>query len=89
MEVPAVCIDGYWPLYTTEAYAQSISPTSSTHSHEFHGTVYYMPAGLAGNQHSGACPLTEAPTTEAPTTEAPALCIETKINMEIRSKPSD
>ena len=55
----AMCADGYWPLYLTEAEARAKSPSNGTHTHEFHGTTYYMPNDFDGAMHaeSGtACP---------------------------------
>ena len=57
--VTAMCAEGYWPLYLTEAEARAVSPVNATHTHEFYGIEYYMPNGLDGAMHAEdgtACP---------------------------------
>ena len=49
-------IDGYYPLYTSEADANAAGDGSS-HTHEFSGITYYMPNGVTfyhGNYSSGS-----------------------------------
>ncbi len=46
--VTAMCAEGYWPLYLTEAEARAASPLNSTHTQVFYGLTYYMPNGMAG-----------------------------------------
>lgn len=41
-EVPQA-IDGYYPLYTSEAQSDAISTNGESHSHTFDGVTYYMP----------------------------------------------
>ena len=41
----AQSIDGYYPLYTTEAAANDAGDGSS-HTHTFDGVTYYMPNGV-------------------------------------------
>ena len=36
-----IAVNGYYPLYTTEAAADAIGGTS--HAHTFDGVTYYMP----------------------------------------------
>ena len=48
--IGAMCADGYWPLYMTEAEAMAVSPSNGTHTHEFNEKVYYMPNGFDGAQ---------------------------------------
>ena len=43
-EVPQA-IDGYYPLYSTEAAAGAAGDGTS-HSHTFDGVTYYMPNGV-------------------------------------------
>ena len=43
-------LKGYYPLYLTEAEAINASDSSSAHSHEIDGTVYYMPSGGVENK---------------------------------------
>ena len=50
--VTAMCAEGYWPLYLTEAEAQAVSPSNSTHTHDFYGVTYYMPDGHVGAMHA-------------------------------------
>jgi hypothetical protein len=74
--VTAMCAEGHWPLFTTEAEARAVSPTNSTHTHDFYGVVYYMPDDLVGAMHAEdgtACPwhATSLPPTSPP--EPPAL----------------
>ena len=38
-------IDGYYPLYSTEAAANAASSAGTSHSHTLNGTEYYMPNG--------------------------------------------
>ena len=41
-EVPKA-IDGYYPLYTSEAESNYASDNGESHTHEFDGVTYYMP----------------------------------------------
>jgi len=41
-EVPQA-IDGYFPLYTSEAESNYASDNGESHTHEFDGVTYYMP----------------------------------------------
>lgn len=50
--VTALCAEGYWPLYTTEAEARTVSPANAAHEHEFYGSVYYMPSAFVGAMHA-------------------------------------
>lgn len=43
-------LKGYYPLYLTEAEAINASDSSSAHSHEIDGVVYYMPNGGIENK---------------------------------------
>ncbi len=50
-----VAVEGYYPLYTTEADANAAGDGSS-HSHTFSGVTYYMPNGVTyyhGDYNSG------------------------------------
>ena len=40
-----IAVNGYYPLYTNEADANSAG-NGSSHSHTFNGTTYYMPNGV-------------------------------------------
>ena len=40
----ALCINGFWPLFRTEAAAKAASPQSSAHSHDLDAETYYMPS---------------------------------------------
>ena len=51
--VTAMCTLGYWPLYPTEAEARAVSPSNSTHTHEFNGVQATTKALEA--LHSGDC----------------------------------
>ena len=42
-EVPQA-IDGYYPLYTSEAQSDAISTNNESHEHVFNGITYYMPS---------------------------------------------
>ena len=42
-EVPQA-IDGYYPLYTSEAQSDAISTNNESHEHVFDGVTYYMPS---------------------------------------------
>jgi hypothetical protein len=48
----AMCHEGYWPLYMTEAEAVALSPMGTAHTHTFKGAVFYMPDGLDGALHA-------------------------------------
>tara|TARA_B100000963_G_scaffold340455_1_gene339128 strand:- start:691 stop:1650 length:960 start_codon:yes stop_codon:yes gene_type:complete len=50
--VTAMCAQGYWPLYLTEAEARAVSPINETHIHEFNGVEYYMPNDFVGAMHA-------------------------------------
>jgi hypothetical protein len=52
----AHCIDGYWPLFTVRIAANNASPSATSHAHVFGSRTYYMPDGVPGAQHGGACP---------------------------------
>ena len=55
-----LCIQGYWPLVSTQQLAEAMSPVNGSHTHAFGGTTYYMPDGYAGAVHNGssaACPV--------------------------------
>ena len=41
----AIAVDGYYPLYTTEAAADA-NGNGTSHSHTFYGITYYMPNGV-------------------------------------------
>ena len=49
--VTAMCAEGYWPLYLTEAEARAVSPVNTTQTHEFYGVTYYMPDDHVGALH--------------------------------------
>lgn len=36
-------LDGYYPLYDTQAGAETASPVNTSHTHVINGTTYYMP----------------------------------------------
>ena len=38
-------LDGYYPLYSTEAAANTASSSGTSHSHTLNGTEYFMPDG--------------------------------------------
>jgi len=42
----AVAVDGYYPLYTSEADANAASSVGTSHSHMLGSQTYYMPDGL-------------------------------------------
>ena len=52
------CIDGYWPLYGSEATAEAMSPLGTAHSHVLRNHTYHMPDGYTGATHGGSCPST-------------------------------
>jgi hypothetical protein len=47
----AMCIEGHYPLFNTEAESSSVSPVNTSHTHTFDNVTYYMPEGYAGNKH--------------------------------------
>jgi len=49
--IGAMCADGYWPLYMTEAEAVEVSPVNTSHTHEFNMITYHMPDGFTGAMH--------------------------------------
>ena len=49
--IGAMCEKGYWPLYPTEAEAMAMSPSNSSHTHDFNHITYYMPDGFVGATH--------------------------------------
>lgn len=48
----AMCYEGYWPLYMTEAEAVAHSPGGSAHTHTFKGVDFYMPDEFDGALHA-------------------------------------
>ena len=42
-EVPQA-IDGYYPLYVSEAQSNAVSTNNESHEHELNGVTYYMPS---------------------------------------------
>ena len=52
----AHCIDGHWPLFTVRIAANNASPSATSHTHVIGTRTYYMPDGVPGAQHGGACP---------------------------------
>lgn len=48
----AMCHEGYWPLYMTEAEAVALSPMGTAHTHTFKGADFYMPDGFDGALHA-------------------------------------
>ena len=49
--IGAMCEQGYWPLYPTEAAAMAMSPDNTSHTHEFNMITYYMPDAFVGATH--------------------------------------
>jgi len=48
----AMCHEGYWPLYVTEADAIALSPTGAAYVHTIKGVDFYMPDGFDGALHA-------------------------------------
>ena len=48
----AMCHEGYWPLYMTEAEAVALSPAGTAQTHTIKGAVFYMPDGFDGALHA-------------------------------------
>jgi hypothetical protein len=48
----AMCHEGYWPLYMTEAEAIALSPAGTAHTHTFKGVDFYMPDAFDGALHA-------------------------------------
>ena len=44
----AMCHEGYWPLYLTEAEAVALSPLGAARPHTIKGVDFYMPDGFDG-----------------------------------------
>jgi len=44
----AMCHEGYWPLYLTEAEAVALSPLGTARPHTIKGVDFYMPDGFDG-----------------------------------------
>ena len=54
-ETGPIAVEGYYPLYNTEAGANAASPDGTgNHPHELNGITYYMPNGLNMNPDNGA-----------------------------------
>ena len=53
-ELVPIAVNGYYPLYTSEANALT-NPRGdgTTHTHTFNGVTYYMPGGLGSGQYHG------------------------------------
>jgi hypothetical protein len=62
MPTGALAVDGYYPLYTTEAAAQAESSDGTAHSHTLSGTTYYMPNDGVIQYHNTYSLTTPAPT---------------------------
>ncbi len=62
MPTGALAVDGYYPLYTTEAAAQAESSDGTAHSHTLSGTTYYMPNDGVTIYHGTYSLTTPAPT---------------------------
>ena len=61
MPTGALAVEGYYPLYATEAAAEAESSDGTAHSHTLSGTTYYMPnAGVV--MYHGTYSLTATPT---------------------------
>jgi hypothetical protein len=54
----ALCIDGIWPLFAAHADAVHASPANTSQGVFITPLqiMYYMPDGVPGSQHGGACP---------------------------------
>lgn len=55
----AMCHEGYWPLYMTEAEAVAVSPLGHADVHPINGVDFYMPKGFDGAlhaEHATFCP---------------------------------
>ena len=50
--VVAMCHEGYWPLYVTEAEAVAVSPLGHADVHPIKGVDFYMPKGFDGALHA-------------------------------------
>ena len=50
--VTAMCHEGYWPLYMTEAEAAALAPAGTASVHAIKGVDFYMPDGLEGALHA-------------------------------------
>ena len=48
----AMCHEGYWPLYVTEAEAVAVSPLGHADVHPIKGVDFYMPKGFDGALHA-------------------------------------
>ena len=48
----AMCHEGYWPLYLTEAEAVAHSPLNTTRVYAIKGADFYMPDGFDGALHA-------------------------------------
>jgi hypothetical protein len=55
----AMCHEGYWPLYVTEAEAVAVAPLGTAKVHTIKGVEFYMPDGFDGAlhaEHATFCP---------------------------------
>ena len=48
----AMCHEGYWPLYMTEAEAVAVAPMGTASAHAIKGVDFYMPDGFDGALHA-------------------------------------
>ena len=62
MPTGALAVEGYYPLYTTEAAAEAESSDGTAHSHTLGGTTYYMPNDGVIIYHGTYSLTTPAPT---------------------------
>ena len=74
-----LCIDGYWPLFTTEleSNSNSLNVDGTSHYHDLNGARYWMPSGYPGALHGGVlCPADSLtispPSTPPPSTPPPS-----------------
>jgi hypothetical protein len=79
--IGAMCNNGHWPLYMTEAEAMALSPTNTSSTYEFNMITYHTPDGFVGATHGETgtkCDwwtrgLPPAPPPEPPSPPPPAL----------------
>ena len=46
-----ICVQGYWPLFYTQAESDAKSPTGGSHTHLIAGMLWYMPNSLPRDMH--------------------------------------
>jgi hypothetical protein len=60
LQTSGICVNGYWPLFSSQYEANAASPANKSDIHEIEydsGTrvIYYMPSAIDNYMHNGSC----------------------------------